>query len=332
MAVLVTGATGFVGRHVAYALLETGCEVRALVHPGRVPPIKHKNLTITEGDICDRASLVKAVRGCEGVFHVAALYALWSRTPQRMYDVNVSGTRNLMEVATEAGVRRIVYTSTVAAVKFHPPPRLGNEEEDPDPEDLVGHYKKSKYQAEMLVRHMSSQGTPVVIVNPTTPIGPGDAKPTPTGRVVLDILRKRIPAYVKTGLNLVAVEDVATGHLLAMDRGQIGRRYILGHRNVTLKQFLDMTARIARVKPPLWCIPHIFALTAAYLDLIIEGKVLRREPHVPIEGVRQSSKYMWVDCSRAISELGLPQSPIEDALERAVYWYTVNGYVKGQKR
>jgi dihydroflavonol-4-reductase len=214
-------------------------------------------------------------------------------------------------------------------VKFHQTPRLGTEEEDPDPRDLMGHYKRSKYQAELQVRHMASQGLPVVIVNPTAPVGTADAKPTPTGQVILDFLRGRMPFYLDTGLNLVDVEDVAAGHLLALQRGKVGCRYILGNRNVTLKEMLEMLAVITGRRAPRWRVPYWMVLAAGHLDMAVEGMLLRRPPRIPLEGVKQARKYMWVDCSRAVRELGMPQSSVEGALEKAVRWYREKGYVKG---
>ena len=331
MTTLVTGATGFIGGHVTRALLKVGHEVRALVRPGQSVNMAYPNLSVVEGDLRDRAAVAAAVRGCHTVFQVAALYAFWLPEPQVIYDTNVGGTRNVLEAAAEAGVDRMVYTSTVGTVRFHANGTLASEEEDPAPGDLEGHYKRSKFQAEREARYMATQGLPVIIVNPTAAVGLGDAKPTPTGQMILDFVRGRMPAYINTGLNIVDVEDVAAGHLLALKRGQPGRRYLLGNQNVTLREVFHMLARITGRRPPRLRLPYWVALAAGRIDHVVEGNLLRRAPRIPLEGVKQARKRMWVDCSRAVRELGMPQTAIEEALEKAVRWFRDNGYVSNHR-
>ena len=327
MEALVTGATGFIGRHVAQVLLEQGYRVRALVRESGVLTLEHPNLERVPGDIRDRHSVSKAVQGCEQVFHVAALYSFWTSESQLLYEVNVGGTRTVLEVAGEAGVKRIVYTSTNGTVGIPRNGRLATEAMEPSPKELAGYYKHSKYLAEVEARKLAARGLPVVIVNPTTPVGRGDVKPTPTGQMVLDFLRGRMPAFIDTGLNLVDVEDVAVGHLLAMEKGQPGQRYLLGNRNVTLRQIFEMMANITGRRAPRLKLPYWLALAAAYADALVEGKMLHRPPRIPLEGLKTAKKPAWVDCSKAVRELGMPQTPVEEALEKAVRWFRDNGYV-----
>ena len=326
MTVLVTGATGFIGSHVARLLLQRGDHVRALVREGSVLRLQDSNLEPVSGDLRDRQAVARAVQGCQQVFHVAALYTFWQPVPQVIYDINVGGTRNVLEAAVEAGVERIVYTSTVATIRFSRNGSLATEEMESTLKEMEGHYKCSKYLAELETRRMAAHGLPVVIVNPTLPVGPGDAKPSPTGRTMVDFLRGRMPAYTHTGLNLVDVEDVALGHLLAMEKGRIGHRYLLGNRNVTLREFFEMIAQITGRSAPRLRIPYWLALTLAYADAGFEGRLLHREPRIPLEGARFAKKLAWVDCSKAIRELGLSQTPVEQALEKAVRWFQDNGY------
>lgn len=327
MKVLITGATGFIGRHVAQRFLDAGYQVRVLVRDPSNIPLPVSRLEVVTGDIRDPQAVALSVQGCQRVVHTAALYTFWEPLPQVLYDVNVGGTRNIMQSSTEAGVERIVYTSTVSTVRFFSNGTLGTEAHDPLPKELAGHYKRSKYLAEIEVRRWAARGLPVVIVNPTAPVGPGDARPTPTGQTILDFLRGRLPAYIHTGLNLVDVADVAEGHLLAMEKGQISQRYILGNRNVTLKQLLEMLAQLTGKKAPRLRVPRWLALAAAYADNLVEGQILCREPRIPLEGVKLAKVPMWVDCSKALQELGLPQSPAERALEQSVRWYHDSGYV-----
>jgi dihydroflavonol-4-reductase len=338
MTILVTGATGFVGSHVARQLVAAGERVRVLARKGSSRALLDGvAVQVHEGDLRDAPSLEAAVAGVERVFHVAADYRLWARNPREIYDSNVGGTRSLLNAARRAGVSRFVYTSTVATIAVHrassqqngslPNRSLPNEGTQAEVAEMIGHYKKSKFLAEQEALNAAEQGLPVVIVNPTTPVGPGDAKPTPTGRIIVDFLNGRMPAYVETGLNLVPVEDVAVGHLLAAERGKSGERYILGGRNMTLKEILAALASICARPAPRIRLPHAVALIAAYADQVISS-ALNREPKIPLEGVRISRHAMFVDTSKAERDLGFRAGSVEAALERAVHWYQERGYVR----
>jgi len=330
MRVLVTGASGFVGSHVARLLAERGDVVRVLVR--RSSPVDHLVALQCEpviGDLCDSASVCSAVKGCDQVYHVAADYRLWCREPRSMYRTNVEGTLNVLRAALAAGIGRVVYTSTVGTLGNIGDGTPGTEETPVTLAEMVGHYKRSKFLAEEEVRRFAAtEGLPVVIVNPSTPVGEGDLKPTPTGKIIVDFLRGRMPAYLDTGLNLVDVRDVAHGHLLAAERGRPGERYILGCRNVTLREILEMLSRITGLPAPTRRIPYAVALWAARIDTLVSGVVLGREPRIPLEGVLMARKRMFFDSSKAVRELGLPQSPVEGALARAVEWFRANGYVR----
>jgi dihydroflavonol-4-reductase len=331
MTVLVTGATGFLGSHVARLLVERGRRVRVLVRPGNESR-QLDGLTVERamGDLRDRESLVKAAEGVEAVYHVAADYRLWARNPGAIYESNVAGTRNLLQAARKAGVKRFVYTSTVATVAVPHGDSLPNERTVTSLEQMIGHYKRSKWLAEQEALSAAKAGMPVVIVNPTTPVGPGDAKPTPTGRTIVDFLNGRMPAYVETGLNWVPVEDAAAGHLLAAERGAVGERYILGGENLTLKQVLDMLARFSDRPGPQVRLPHAVALAAGYGDAAI-SRLLGREPRIPLEGVRMARHSMFVDAGKAREALGFVAGPVASALERAVRWYQANGYAPARR-
>jgi dihydroflavonol-4-reductase len=328
MKVLVTGATGFIGGNLARELCRRGYQVRALVRPNSSTlTIEDTGIEMVTGDILDQESLGKAVRGCQRVFHCAAVYSFWSPDPRAIYRTNVDGTAAVLETCRRAGVERVVYTSTVSTIGLVAG-GLGTEDTVVDPHHLVGHYKKSKYQAEQVALKMAAQGLPVIVVNPTAPVGPWDVKPTPTGKVVLDFLLGRIPAYVDTGMNLVDVEDVAVGHILAMEKGEVGQRYLLGNRNLTLKELLNILADVSSRSPPRWKLPFWLAIGAGYLDLAVEGKVLRKEPRIPLEGLKVSRTPMYVSCQKAVTELGLPQSPVESAVEKSVRWFKDHGYIR----
>ncbi len=328
MRVLVTGATGFVGGNLARELRRRGYDVSALVRPGsNTLTIDGTGVDRVPGDILDRESVDRALRGCEVVFHCAAAYTFWTPDPDLMYRTNVGGTANVLEAARQAGVSKVVYTSTVSTVGLAAG-GLGTEETPMDPSHLVGHYKRSKYRAECLALTMASEGLPVVVVNPTTPVGPWDIKPTPTGRMVLDFMRGRIPAYLDTGMNLVDVEDVAAGHILAMERGRPGQRYLLGNRNVTLKGVFAMLQEATGRRAPRWRAPYWLALGAGYLDQLVEGRLLRREPRIPLEGLKVARTPMYVDCQKAVKELGQPQSSVEAAIGKAVKWFMDHGYTR----
>lgn len=326
MTTLVTGATGFVGSHVARQLVAAGESVRALARPGsRRQALEGTGVEWTEGDLRDEASLDRALRGVQRIYHVAADYRLWAKRPQEIYENNVTGTKNLLAAALRARVERFIYTSTVATIAVPRGTSLPDEGNRTSVEEMVGNYKKSKLLAEQEALRAAHEGLPVVIVNPTTPVGPGDWKPTPTGRMIVDFLLGRMPAYIDTGLNFVAVEDVARGHLLAGERGKIGERYLLGGRNMTLKELLDTLGAITGLAAPARKIPHGVALLAAYADAVF-SRATGRAPRIPVEGVRIARHKMFVSDAKARKELGYDSTPVETALARAVSWYQENGY------
>ena len=319
---LVTGASGFLGWHVARALKDRGRRVRVLLRPGS--EARDLDAETVRGDLRDPASLGEAVRGCAEVYHVAADYRLWARNPKELYDSNVTGTRNLLDASWRAGVAKFVYTSTVGCIGM-PAGKLGDEDAPVSLDEMSGDYKRSKFLAEQAALEQASAGRPVYIVNPTAPIGERDVKPTPTGRIILDFLRGGMPAYVDTGLNFADVRGCAEGHLLAALRGRPGERYILGGENWTLKQLLDRLAEMTGLKAPSFRIPY----GAAYLAGLAStawADLTGREPRAPIEGVRMARKKMWVSSAKAERELGYRPGPVEDALARAVRWFRGNGY------
>jgi dihydroflavonol-4-reductase len=327
MIALVTGANGFVGSAVTQKLLEAGHIVRVLVRPGSDRRnIKQLPVETFEGDLRDPASLRPAIYGCNFLFHVAADYRLWIPDPENMYAVNVTGTKNLLLAAADAGVERIIYTSSVATLGYNPDGRPADETTPSSLEDMIGHYKRSKYLAEEAVQVLIEQlKLPVVIVNPSTPIGPRDVKPTPTGRIVLDTLRGQMPAYVNTGLNIVHVDDVATGHILAMEHGRPGERYILGGENMSLLAILktidDLTGKPATrirlphqiVLPVAWSMERIAAITGV-------------APRATVAGVRMARKQMFFSSDKAVRELGYQYRPARDALADAIEWFRLNKY------
>jgi dihydroflavonol-4-reductase len=319
---LVTGATGFLGWHVARLLIERGHKVRALCRPASC--LRELDAERVEGDLRDFASLERAVAGCDRIFHVAADYRLWSRHSEELYQSNVEGTRNLLNASQRAGIERVVYTSTVGCIGI-PKDRPGDETEPADERAMVGHYKRSKWLAEQVAIQKAREGLPIVIVNPTAPVGDHDWKPTPTGKIVLDFLRGRIPAFIDTGLNFVDARDVAEGHLLAAERGRIGERYILGAEDLTLQQILERLASLTGKKAPTIRIPYVVALSAAVISTAL-ANVTRKQPLAPIEGVRMARKKMFVSHAKATRELGFQPRPIDDALLRAITWFRENGY------
>jgi len=343
----VTGATGFLGSHVARVLAEQGAELRLLVRPTsdvrNVDDLKNADRVV--GDLRDAASIAKELSGCEVVFHVAADYRLWVRAPDEMYRSNVEGTRSLLEGARKQGVRRVVYTSSVATMGFtsnhaaelrsawmgegaHPRTSTVADEESPvSLADMIGHYKRSKFMAEQVAIEAARSGVDVVIVNPTTPVGERDIKPTPTGRIVLDFLKRKFPAYVETGLNLVDATVCARGHVDALEKGRSGERYILGGENLTLKQILDKLAAITGLKSPTLKLPYVFAFAAGVVDEMVTGRLLGREPRATIDAVRMGRKMMFVSSAKAERELGWRTVPVDGALRRSVDWFRGNGYV-----
>jgi dihydroflavonol-4-reductase len=327
MTTLVTGAAGFLGSHVARQLVARGESVRVLMRPSsNNRAISDLPLEYVTGDLRDAASLDRAMNGARRVFHVAADYRLWAKNPQEIYDSNVGGTRNLLTAAKKASVDQVIYTSTVATIAVDRP-ELPNETTDTKLDEMIGHYKRSKWMAEQEVLRAAKEGLPAIVAMPTTPVGPWDWKPTPTGKIILDFLNGKMPGYVETGLNFVGVEECAAGHLLVSERGKIGERYLLGAENLTLKDLLDRLARITGLRAPSMKIPHGVALGVAYVETAF-SRLIGKEPQIPVEGVKIAEHKMFVDCSRAQRELGFPPGPVAAALERAVRWYQANGYVK----
>jgi dihydroflavonol-4-reductase len=319
---LVTGASGFLGWHVARILTERGYRVRALCRPGS--EIRELDVERVTGDLRDPESLRRAVAGCELVFHLAADYRLWSKNPNELYSSNVDGTRNLLEAAAHANVERIVYTSTVGCIGL-PAEGSGDEQTPVSIDAMAGHYKRSKWLAEQVALEKAAAGLPVVIVNPTAPVGDHDWKPTPTGKIIVDFLRDRLPAFVDTGLNLVDVRDTAMGHLLAAEKGRLGERYILGCENFTLEQILGRLSALSGKPAPTLKIPYAVAYAAGAATTALAW-VTGKPPLAPLEGVRMARKKMFVSHAKAARELGFAPRPVEDALKRAIDWFRANGY------
>src|SRR6516225_7353683 len=327
MTTLVTGAAGFLGSHVTRQLVAQGYDVRVLLRASSSNrAISDLSLEYVTGDLRDAHSLERAMKGAKRVFHVAADYRVWAKRSRDIYDSNVGGTKNLLAAARKAGVEQLIYTSTVATIAVDRP-EPPNESTDAKLEEMVGHYKRSKWMAEQEVLRAAKEGLPVIVAMPTTPVGPWDWKPTPTGKIILDFLNGKMPGYVETGLNFVGVEECAAGHLLVAEKGKIGERYLLGAENLTLKQLLDALARITGLAAPAMKIPHTVALGVAYLETAF-SRLIGKEPQIPVEGVKIAQHMMFVDCSRANKELGFAPSPVAGALERAVKSYRENGYVK----
>jgi len=324
----VTGATGFLGSHVARALADQGADLRLLVRPtSKLRNIEGLKAETATGELRDAGSLEMAMAGCETVFHVAADYRLWVNDPAEMYQSNVGGTRSVLEAARKNGIRRVVYTSSVATVGFTSNGHPANEESPVALADMIGHYKRSKFMAEQLALEAGRGGMDVVTVNPTTPVGERDIKPTPTGRIVLDFLKRKFPAYVETGLNLVDARECARGHVAALERGKTGERYILGGEDLTLKQILDTLGRITGLPSPKVKLPYFFAFATGVVDEAITGRLLRREPRATVDTVRMGKKKMYASSGKAERELGWKIVPVEGALRRAVEWFRSNGYV-----
>ncbi len=328
MKVFVTGATGFIGASLTRVLIREGYTVRALVRPDS----DRRNLAgldveLCPGDLRDRESLEKGLQGCDVLYHAAADYRLWTRRPADMYDINVGGTRNILEAALKRGLCRVVYTSSVGTLGNPGNGTPGDETTPVTLADMVGHYKKSKFLAEREAERFVERGVPLVIVNPSTPVGALDIKPTPTGKIIVDFLNRKMPAYLDTGLNIIDVEDCARGHILAARHGRIGEKYVLGNENLTLRDIFAMLEKIARLPAPKVRLPYTPILLAAYVNeacSFLTGK----EPLIPLAGVQMARKFMFFDSSKAVRELGLPQRPVIDALRKAVDWFRSNGYAR----
>ncbi|GFO54311.1 dihydroflavonol-4-reductase [Geomonas sp. Red276] len=328
MKAFVTGATGFIGASIVRELLKDGVEVRVLARPGS----DRRNLDgleveIFEGDLSDQASLTRGLAGCGRLFHAAADYRLWTKNPASMYDANVGGTTRILTAALEAGVEKVVYTSSVGTLGNPGDGTPGTESTPVDFGQMVGDYKKSKFLAERAAEGLIENGLPLVIVNPSTPVGPMDIKPTPTGKIIVDFLNGKMPAYLDTGLNLIDVETCARGHLLAAEKGRIGEKYILGNENLTLARIFTLLSEITGLKAPKVRLPYYPILAAAYVNEAISA-VTGKEPLIPLAGVQMAKKFMYFDPSKAVAELGLPLTPIKGSLERAVDWFRSHGYAK----
>lgn len=327
MKIFVTGATGFVGHHVANALAEQGAELRLLVRKSsKLSNLEGIDGDTIVGDLAKPDSYASALRGCDAVMHVAADYRLWIRDPETMYRANVDGTRDLLKVAREFGVRRVVYTSSVATMAFRTDGIVVNEDTPVTLNDMVGHYKRSKFLAEQQAIAAAQDGQQVIILNPTTPIGSNDSKPTPTGRIFVDFLNRKFPAYVDTGLNLVDVSEVARTHVAALKAGEPGRRYILGGENLTLKQILDKMSAITGIPSPTTKIPFAIAAAYAFFEEQITGKIRGKEPRATLEEVRMGRKKMFASSARAQQELGFRILPVYPAMRAAIEWFRANGY------
>ncbi len=337
MKCFVTGATGFIGANLVHELAARGHAVKALVRPeSEMRGLLGADCEPVSGDISDRRQLAALMRGCDWCFHVAASYHLWLPDYAPMYAANVEGTRTVIEAAVSAGCSRIVYTSTVGCIglpkEVHGVVTPTDESTPVNEAQMRNHYKLSKWKAEVVARDLAAKGAPVVIVNPTAPVGPRDVKPTPTGKVILDFLNRQMPAYLDTGLNFMHVRDVAVGHVLAAEKGRVGERYILGHAegNWTMKQALDVLARITGLPAPRFRIPYLVALAAAHVDET-RSRFTGKPPKAPLAGVRMARYKMWFNPAKALRELGLPQTPPRQALADAVKWFRENGYTNRRK-
>jgi dihydroflavonol-4-reductase len=327
MKTFVTGSTGFIGASIARELLKDGREVRVLVRScSDISNLSGLDVELWKGDLLDRESLCQGLKGCDVLYHAAADYRLWTRDPDEMYRVNVGGTEAILEAALENGLSKVVYTSSVGTLGNTGDGTPGTECTPVTLADMVGPYKKSKYLAERVAEKFASRGLPLVVVNPSTPVGPRDIKPTPTGKIVVDFLKRKMPAYLDTGLNIIAVEDCARGHVLAEQKGVVGQKYILGNVNLTLCDIFGLLEGITALPAPRIRLPYLPILMAAYIN---EGlsRMSGREPLIPLAGVQMAAKFMYFDSSRSVKELGLPQTPVKDALARAVEWFRNNGYV-----
>jgi len=326
MKTFVTGSTGFIGASIVRELLKEGREVRVLVRSGSdTSNLSGLDLEFWKGDLLDHESLRQGLKGCDILYHVAADYRLWTRTPDEMYSINVGGTEAILKAAFERGLSRVVYTSSVGTLGNPGDGTPGTEYTPVTLADMAGPYKKSKYLAERVAETFITRGLPLVTVNPSTPVGPRDIKPTPTGKIIVDFLKRKMPAYLETGLNIIAVEDCARGHILAEKKGVVGQKYILGNANLTLRDIFGLLEEITGITAPRIRLPYMPILVAAYIN---EGlsRITGREPLIPLAGVQMAAKFMYFDSSRSVRELGLPQTPVREALGRAVDWFRSNGY------
>lgn len=326
MRLFITGASGFIGAHVAAAAAAAGAELRLLVRPQSLRSFLPPAAELVTGDLRSPELFASALRGCDALIHVAADYRLWVPDPEEMYKANVEGTDKLLRLAREAGVPRVVYTSSVATMGFTTAQTVVDEDTPVSETDMIGHYKRSKWQAEQVALKAAEDGQHVMVLNPTTPIGSMDSKPTPTGRIVVDFLNRNFPAYVETGLNLVDVREIARVHLRALEGGRPGQRYILGGENLTLKQILDALGTITGLPSPKAKVPHAVAMAFAFFDETITGKLRGGEPRATVEAVRMGKKMMFASSSKAERELGFQLLPVEDALREACRWFIANGY------
>jgi dihydroflavonol-4-reductase len=326
MKLFITGATGFVGSHLARMAAEQGAELRLLTRRTSNTENLPSSAELVQGDLREPSAFAAALRGCDALIHVAADYRLWVPDPAEMYKANVEGTRELLRLAREAGVRRVVYTSSVATMGFRKDASVVDEETPVSEADMIGHYKRSKWMAEQEAIAAARAGQEVVILNPTTPVGAMDVKPTPTGRIIVDFLKRKFPAYVDTGLNLVDVDEIARMHLAALERGRFGERYILGGENLTLKQILDKLGGMTGLPSPTMKVPHAVAMVFAFFDETVTGKLRGKEPRATVEAVRMGKKMMWASSGKAERELGWRVLPVDEALRSAVEWFVANGY------
>jgi dihydroflavonol-4-reductase len=324
---LVTGGSGFVGRAVVVELLDQGRAVRVLARNPRHPALEGLPVEVAAGDLLDQASLTAALAGCSRVFHLAADYRLWVPDPEAMYAVNVEGTRNLLAAAQAQGVERVVYTSTVGALGNPGDGTPGAEATPVSLKDMVGHYKRSKFLAEQVALEFATAGLPLTVVNPSTPVGPWDARPTPTGQMIIDFLKGRMPAYLETGLNLIHVADVARGHLLAEAKGEVGGKYILGHENLSLSQIFTLLSEISGRPAPKVKLPYWPVLALAYVDEFWATRVSGKPPRMPVAAIRMARKFMYFDNEKAVKYLGLTLTPVRQALAEAVEWFREHDYV-----
>lgn len=328
MRALVTGATGFIGANLARELLDRGRAVRVLVRPSsNRENLDGLDLDVAEGDLRHPASIRAAVEGCDEVYHVAAEYVFWTEDPAAVFDSNVAGTKNVLEACLEHGIKRVVYTSTVGTIG------LGgaspHDETSPEAKDqFTGVYKRSKLDAERAAREFLARGLPLVIVNPSAPVGPWDRKPTPTGKIIVDFMRGAMPAFLDTGLNIVHVRDVAIGHILAAEKGRVGERYILGHRNMSLHEILAMIGSLSGRRAPKIRIPFGVAYAAGLVSTTIADRITHRPPAIALESVKMARFHMYFSAAKAISELGLPQTPVEMAFQDALAWFEKRGYFR----